>query len=226
MSLRNLISRPDLFLSFSFVVTQYTGRFSDDFIEARRGDLERWMRRVTRHPVVRYSDGVVGFLGVEECEVSLRQAARLSTPRSLISFHPACPVLGMGPDVSDILGGPARWASLLRQVSRCILLRARPPEQLIDGPLFFASIFHPAYNLDLEDASSAIDKFSSHVSAVGRGVQHLREVMVKTRESERGRSSSPLYASHLTPSLTLARVIFLLQIEPPIDARWVKASLV
>lgn len=75
LALRDLLSRPDPSLSFSFIVNQYTGRFSDDFIEARRGDLERWMRRVTRHPVVRYSDGVVGFLGVEECEVSLQRVA-------------------------------------------------------------------------------------------------------------------------------------------------------
>ncbi|KAL7413741.1 hypothetical protein BDY24DRAFT_387978 [Mrakia frigida] len=115
---------------------QYSGRFSDDFIEARRGDLERWMRRVTRHPVVRYSDGVVGFLGVEECE----------------EWDQMYPTFSEDPHV---------------------------------GPHFYANIFHPAYNLDLEDASSSISRFSTHINAVGRSVQRLREVVSKTREGER-----------------------------------------
>jgi sorting nexin-9/18/33 len=44
---------------------QYTGRFSDDFVEARRGDLERYLGRVVRHPVARYAEVLVGFLGCE-----------------------------------------------------------------------------------------------------------------------------------------------------------------
>lgn len=96
----------------------------------------------------------------------------------------------MGPDVPDLLGGPARRPSVLRKVGRNPRSFTLVLASLTIPMTFEISIFHPAYNLDLEDASSAIDKFSSHVSAVGRGVQHLRDVLAKTRESERGQSSA------------------------------------
>ncbi|KAJ7073521.1 hypothetical protein B0H15DRAFT_868740 [Mycena belliarum] len=44
---------------------QYAGRFSEDFVEARRGDLERYVGRVVRHPVARYAEVVTFFLGCE-----------------------------------------------------------------------------------------------------------------------------------------------------------------
>ncbi|KAJ7359160.1 hypothetical protein DFH08DRAFT_921629 [Mycena albidolilacea] len=44
---------------------QYAGRFSEDFVEARRGDLERYLGRVVRHPVARYAEVVTFFLGCE-----------------------------------------------------------------------------------------------------------------------------------------------------------------
>ncbi|KAG8880051.1 hypothetical protein FRB97_001202 [Tulasnella sp. 331] len=44
---------------------QYTGRFNEDFVEARRGDLERWLARVVRHPLVRYSEVLVFFLSCD-----------------------------------------------------------------------------------------------------------------------------------------------------------------
>ncbi|KAJ7167312.1 hypothetical protein C8R43DRAFT_1121750 [Mycena crocata] len=44
---------------------QYAGRFSEDFVEARRGDLERYIARVVRHPVARYAEVVTFFLGCE-----------------------------------------------------------------------------------------------------------------------------------------------------------------
>ena len=44
---------------------QYAGRFSDDFVEARRGDLERYIDRVVRHPVARYAEVLIFFLGCE-----------------------------------------------------------------------------------------------------------------------------------------------------------------
>lgn len=44
---------------------QYAGRFSNDFVEARRGDLERWISRVARHPLVRYSEVLVFFLSCD-----------------------------------------------------------------------------------------------------------------------------------------------------------------
>ena len=44
---------------------QYAGRFSDDFVEERRGDLERYINRVARHPVARYAEVLTFFLGCE-----------------------------------------------------------------------------------------------------------------------------------------------------------------
>ena len=44
---------------------QYAGRFSDDFVEARRGDLERYINKIARHPVARYADILTAFLGCE-----------------------------------------------------------------------------------------------------------------------------------------------------------------
>lgn len=49
---------------------QYAGRFSDDFVEARRGDLERYINRVARHPVARYAEVLTFFLGCESDVVS------------------------------------------------------------------------------------------------------------------------------------------------------------
>jgi sorting nexin-9/18/33 len=54
---------------------QYAGRFSEDFVEARRGDLERYIGRVVRHPVARYAEVVTFFLGCENdmvCSLLLR----------------------------------------------------------------------------------------------------------------------------------------------------------
>lgn len=49
---------------------QYAGRFSDEFVEARRGDLERYMNRIVRHPVARYAEVVTFFLSCESDVVS------------------------------------------------------------------------------------------------------------------------------------------------------------
>lgn len=44
---------------------QYAGRFSDDFVEARRGDLERYINKIVRHPVARYAEILTFFLSCE-----------------------------------------------------------------------------------------------------------------------------------------------------------------
>jgi sorting nexin-9/18/33 len=44
---------------------QYAGRFSNDFVEARRGDLERYINHIVRHPVARYAEVLIFFLGCE-----------------------------------------------------------------------------------------------------------------------------------------------------------------
>lgn len=49
---------------------QYAGRFSNDFVEARRGDLERYINRIVRHPIARYAEVLIFFLGCESDIVS------------------------------------------------------------------------------------------------------------------------------------------------------------
>ena len=49
----------------------YSGRFSDDFVEARRGDLERYLARIVRHPVARYAEILTFFLSCESEQVSV-----------------------------------------------------------------------------------------------------------------------------------------------------------
>lgn len=53
---------------------QYSGRFASDFIETRRADLEMWMSRLVRHPVLRYSEPLRFFLSCED-EVDWRSYA-------------------------------------------------------------------------------------------------------------------------------------------------------
>ncbi|GBB92078.1 hypothetical protein RclHR1_01960028 [Rhizophagus clarus] len=45
---------------------QYSGRFNEEFIERRRRALERFINRLARHPVIRYSDLLTHFLSCED----------------------------------------------------------------------------------------------------------------------------------------------------------------
>lgn len=49
---------------------QYAGRFNAAFVEARRGDLERYLDRIVRHPIARYAEVVTSFLSCEDDQVS------------------------------------------------------------------------------------------------------------------------------------------------------------
>ena len=50
---------------------QYAGRFNDDFVEARRCDLERYLAMIVRHPVARYAEILTFFLSCENEQVSV-----------------------------------------------------------------------------------------------------------------------------------------------------------
>lgn len=63
------------------------------------------------------------------------------------------------------------------------------------GPSFYAHVLHPAFNLDSEDATEAVDRFVEHTRAVGKGVQGLRSTFGKVREASIG--ASPLYTLRL-----------------------------
>ncbi|KAF9467849.1 hypothetical protein BDZ94DRAFT_1155100 [Collybia nuda] len=113
---------------------QYAGRFSEDFVEARRGDLERYISRIVRHPVARYAEVVTFFLGCENDTEWKR----------LVPQHLAMPAA---------------------------------------GPAFYARVFHPAFNVDAEDAEDVVDRFATHTKAVGKGVQGLRNIFGRVREA-------------------------------------------
>ncbi|KAI0078645.1 PX-domain-containing protein [Panus rudis PR-1116 ss-1] len=113
---------------------QYSGRFADDFVEARRGDLERYLERVVRHPVARYAEVLTFFLGCESDSEWRTQYPTYLSPPSLL-----------------------------------------PPST------FYTNVYHPAYNVDADEASSTLEKFVAHTKAVGRAVQEWRGVMGAVR---------------------------------------------
>ncbi|KAI0641330.1 hypothetical protein C8Q79DRAFT_1077719 [Trametes meyenii] len=135
---------------------QYAGRFSEDFVEARRGDLERYINRVARHPVARYAEVLTFFLGCE----------------------------------SD-----AEWK---KQLPYYLSL---PPK----GPSFYANVYHPAFNVDADEASEAIDRFVNHTRAVGKGVQSLRNIFGKVREARVEMSKAERLLSYSLLSLVTAK---------------------
>ncbi|KAF9494964.1 hypothetical protein BDN71DRAFT_1470800 [Pleurotus eryngii] len=135
---------------------QYTGRFSDEFVEARRGDLERYIGRVVRHPIARYAEIVTFFLGCE----------------------------------SD-----AEWKRLVPQH---LSLPAA-------GPSFYARVFHPAFNLDLDDANDAVERFETHTKAVEQGIQTLRSVFTGVREAHMEMSKSNRLLSYSLLSLITSK---------------------
>ncbi|KAG8736966.1 hypothetical protein FRC10_008679 [Ceratobasidium sp. 414] len=108
---------------------QYAGRFQGEFVEARRNDLERWLARVVRHPVARYSE---------------------------------------------------EWKRLLPQH-----LNTMPA-----GPVFYAHVFHPEFNLDADDCLEAVNRFEGHVRQVDARVDGLRTVMGQFREARNSMSNA------------------------------------
>ncbi|KAF7986303.1 hypothetical protein HWV62_35256 [Athelia sp. TMB] len=135
---------------------QYAGRFSDDFVEARRGDLERYIDRVVRHPVARYAEVVMFFLG---CESDLEWKRQLPHHLSL------------------------------------------PPA----GPAFFSQVYHPAFNVDADEASETLDRFGSHTRAIGKGVQGLRNIFGRVREARVEMSQAERLLSYSLLSLITSK---------------------
>jgi sorting nexin-9/18/33 len=58
------------------------------------------------------------------------------------------------------------------------------------GPSFFGRIFHPAFNVDVDEAEDVATSFQNYVRAVGKGVQGLRNIYGKVRESRIGEHGS------------------------------------
>ncbi|KAI0628557.1 PX-domain-containing protein [Trametes polyzona] len=135
---------------------QYAGRFSNDFVEARRGDLERYINRVARHPVARYAEVLTFFLGCE----------------------------------SD-----AEWKKELPYYL------SLPPK----GPSFYANVYHPAFNVDADEASEAVERFVNHTRAVGKGVQSLRNIFGRVREARLEMSKAERLLSYTLQSMITAK---------------------
>lgn len=75
--------------------------------------------------------------------------------------------------LSDLYMFIQEWRKLLPQYTN--ISKSRFP--------FYSEIYHPAFNIDFEDASIASSTFSTHISAVSRSVQGLRSMFTKVRES-------------------------------------------
>ncbi|KAF9484995.1 hypothetical protein BDN70DRAFT_871680 [Pholiota conissans] len=131
---------------------QYAGRFSQDFVEARRGDLERYLNKIVRHPIVRYAEVVTFFLGCDN---------------------------------------DSEWTRLLPQFI------SAPAA----GPSFYARVYHPAFNVDLDDAEDAVTSFKRHTRAVGKGVQSLRNVFGRVRDARIEMSKAERLLSYTLLSL-------------------------
>lgn len=56
------------------------------------------------------------------------------------------------------------------------------------GSTFFSQVYHPAFNVDVDEASETLDRFDSHTRAVGKGVQGLRNIFGRVREARVGSS--------------------------------------
>ena len=54
------------------------------------------------------------------------------------------------------------------------------------GPAFYARVHHPPFNLDLENAEDTLHCFQTHTKAVGKGIQELRTVFGRVRDSRIG----------------------------------------
>ncbi|KAG6826448.1 hypothetical protein H0H92_015758 [Tricholoma furcatifolium] len=135
---------------------QYAGRFSEEFIEARRGDLEQYLNRVVRHPVARYAEVVTLFLGCE----------------------------------NDV-----EWDRMTPQ------FLAIPAEK----PSFYTRVFHPAFNVDVDEAQETIERFESHTKAVGKGVDGLRTVYGRVREARIEMSKAERLLSYSLLSMITAK---------------------
>ncbi|KAG9093547.1 hypothetical protein FRC06_011473 [Ceratobasidium sp. 370] len=58
------------------------------------------------------------------------------------------------------------------------------------GPLFYAHVFHPEFNLDADDCLEVVDRFEQHVRQVDARIDGLRTVMGQFREARNSMSNA------------------------------------
>ncbi|KAL9938523.1 hypothetical protein V8E36_002242 [Tilletia maclaganii] len=149
---------------------QYAGRFSAEFIETRRADLDLWLGRVVRHPVARYEEAVIFFLSEDdEAEWKRREAEFEAVPKVEI-------VSGIGPTgaYSTIgrRGAPLSVANGFVNFSSAANAAAGPKSVVVleGAPTFFASTFHPDFNLDVTDAAAEARSLERFAEAYERAM--------------------------------------------------------
>jgi sorting nexin-9/18/33 len=54
------------------------------------------------------------------------------------------------------------------------------------GPAFYAHVFHPEFNLDVDECVQVVERFERHVRVVDGRVGVLRGVMAGFRETRNG----------------------------------------
>jgi len=142
-------------------------RFDPALVEARRRELEAWLRRCGRHAVLGTCEEMRGFLALEGDKV---RSLPLDPPRS--STRP------------DAL-------HMQELMQHLLLTPTSPPAPLL--PLFPARVYHPPFNLDLGDAAELVDRFEAYCRAIeaGGGWRAVEEAVRKAREGERGASGRP-----------------------------------
>ena len=112
---------------------QYAGRFNDDFVEARRGDLERYINRVVRHPVARYAEVLTFFLGCESDAVSIHVCLAFTLIGECVLS--GCAVTGMEEATSTLFVAPTERAFVLRPDLPPRVQRRRRRRHRRDRPL-------------------------------------------------------------------------------------------
>jgi len=48
------------------------------------------------------------------------------------------------------------------------------------------STFHSDFNVDIEEASMAVDNFEKHLKSISRGIQDIRDIWPKQRQAMKG----------------------------------------
>lgn len=209
------------------------------FIELRRSGLERYLIRLVRNPVFRYSELMTTFLGCEDEDVSLRKSLNSA---NVFVFK----IWKLGYDAEKGL------RFLLRPICRCYCMlergskefetqilawkesikapsevvspaSPRPPHSTGPAVQFFSKVFHPDYNVDPIETQYALGAFNKHIRSLetGRGISNVEQRLSKVRASMQGRSISIDLIIHHAPAdshIALTRYILNLDLSSNLQA--------
>jgi hypothetical protein len=132
-------------------------------IDLRRRELEIWCKRVSRHPILKSSEEMKGFLGMEHESVSHVHSSFL-----------------MRMEESD-------YANEVEQDLQDLL---KLPNLEVQSTDFFSRVFHPDFNIDCEESRNLIGNFEQYVRNF-EGNEVMREIESgsgKLRDSFHGMS--------------------------------------